>query len=374
MKQAKIAYDLTVNFDNWWALYSGGGRRTHTSFNDRVNNTYSNSVTKKNLNAETQDENVGGVDFDKAIESLSEDRQREESENCVQLLNFFNEWNGEDSEALVDAVKAFISKSEVFDDGDQIISFFQKFDATRKLQDEIGVLRENGAINEEEFYMTYKTRMRDIWGKNLRFTNTSAADLANDFDGFADVFKDLGDRDVPMAFSTKVTYALNIKEKQIPWDLKRGLVNAFTLKDLLFSTVEYKDLPARLFKLQEQLLGGLPEDLPQYRICLDHLGDSKETVYRLSAEGNTEQELVERLKAKMEELGVSSETDYMFRLTVHSYADQSGFFHQPEPSKNADALLASIIDDPVLSRKNTRDNQWEHERARQEMLAYKASR
>ena len=370
MTKARLVYELNIEYQNLFTPYQGSGGNSRRDFLSSSNVFVqsnklkkSNDVSRSSWDCNMQDESVGGFDFEAMLNTLSPDDYQTELTRLQELFQKFNDGDLDTFYTLVTAVEDYVTGSVLFDTPDRLINFFQKFGETQIVMQTLNTsdAQTQGEMNKA--LDQAKKSLKKIWGNNLKFTDTSSKSLADEFDGFIQLIREFDEKTPPLSFQTMINYNLDVKKREIPFNAQRALTNMFALTDLLSDAVAYKDLPARLFKIQEKLLGSLPESLPEFQICLDHLG-CKDTSYRISFEANSVQDLVSGLKQKHDEFlenqGYVPDSDEdqatAFQITVRSYKDQSGFFSQSYPATNLESLLAQTLENVRLPGQNAVEN------------------
>lgn len=359
MSKALIEYELKTSLFDTFVPYGEGkaagnsitvnfGRSSDSNILRRQNeDTNNNSQSQDTWVAEIQDEAVGGIDFEEKMKELDPDARQREQARVDRLLDQVKQWDGKKLHPLTEIVAEYVSTSELFNEPHALMKYLEKLKRTLKAFEEFNSANEGRELDEEDEkeFKGLKRKLKKIWGEKLRIKTTSTQSLADAFTGFQDVLDGLNEKTPPFNFETKVSYNLNVKKLQLPGHIRKSLRRTFGPRSGFSGYVPYWQLPAELFKIQENLLGSLPETLPDYRICLDGLGD-KDTSYRLTFDGNTVEELVDGIRQKFEEHRTENEADapQAYQATVHSYKDQNGFFAQSAIFQDHDSLFNTIRD------------------------------
>jgi len=360
MKPAIIKYELKVNYKNQF-IYDPvvNGRRSNTVSIRHKSREITRTKEQSQLawSADFSDEAVGGIDFEARLDNLSGQDKEHERKLLEELFSDFRKSDASFA-ALNDVVQRYMEQSLLFESHDRLVQYLDKLARSGFVFD---AMNNTHTENDAEFLAVFrdaKAELKKIWGAGLKFTDTSKQKLGEEFDGFEDLLDELG-KDIPyINFDTPITYALDVIKRPTRAKISQVLFDAARNTAPLSDTIDYKDLPPRLFAIQEKLLGFVPETVGKFRIFLDHISDEDHS-YRLTFEGNTMEELLvgikESAKDRFEEFEPDDHMDTIpscYRVTIQSYNDQTGVFQQSdvfEDLNDLDKIIAPQLSIPHVA-------------------------
>jgi hypothetical protein len=347
-KAAEINYILSLQI-------SDEESQGHTITRRKMEQTYKHELYNESFDAKI------ATDYAQRIAAIEEiDPEKFKTEQALFEALFKDFFENPDSETdpvmLLHDVCHYVQASDLFNENDKLplVHFLLN---SKKSAGAFARFNESGAANKgaqsiNASLKSLKADLKAIWGNEISFRNDSAEKMAADFENFDKILDELEAKAEPISAKAKVKYKLDVKKLKLLPRKDNALLRYLGLskgQKLLSGEVEYWQLPTRLLEIREYL-GLAAKNSPAFRLVLDARTPDLKAAFRISANGDTLDELKaaidEKLSEKMKDYP-SQSLNYAFTLASHAPTQQPFLAQTPIFEKLED--LHADLQDTLLT-------------------------
>lgn len=277
------------------------------------------------------------------------------SKKAVEAKNF---------DELIDLAFEYVSYSSLVNDTNQVLPFLRKWqDSVEKSHAFEARMSQTGTNEQADKLMsTLHADLKEIWGRNIDVKDTSVEAMREDFTDFQDIIEELENETPPISMGTDISFNLQVTKHKGLRNIFQKAASFVTGNSMIKSgTIPLWELPTRFLEIQ-RMLGFAPKDVPDFWIRLECTNNRPDSSYRISAQGNSYEELLHALKEKIPEhdpharkfFGLppanrSKETDIKanpqdpgYRLYIHNYGAQSPLLLQSPSYATLGELFGAV--------------------------------